>query len=141
MRVHDLWLRPCPFVCACLPCGHPAGLSDPVAKHWPAFGAAGKDAVTVSDLLKCRSGVEVALPAKFSTYTSFKREAFPALCDEIAAAAPVLLRTCGCGRGAWWVPGAGVGGTAPSFVVVERSPPSVCAGQVLMHAPVPCVSP
>ena len=68
-------------------------MDDSVSKHWPSFGAANKIGCTVSDLLKCKSGVESALPAKFSTYTSFTRENFPTLCEEIAAAEPVYLRT------------------------------------------------
>ena len=92
----------------CLPYDQPRGMSlrnsvwssincaaveDSVSKHWRAFGAAGKTSCTVSDLLKCKSGVEAALPAKFSTYTSFVKDNIPALCDEIATAEPVYLRT------------------------------------------------
>ncbi len=47
----------------------------------------------MSDLLKCKSGVESFLPKKFSTYTSFERANFQALCSEVAAAEPVYLRT------------------------------------------------
>ena len=81
----------------CCPCLLPllcwTDLDDKVAKHWAAFGAAGKDKCTVSDLLKCKSGVEAVLPAKFSTYTSFTRDNFPNVCKEIAAAEPIYLRT------------------------------------------------
>ncbi len=65
-----------------------------MARHWTAFGAAGKGVCSVSDLLKCKSGVEAVLPAKFSTYTSFTKDNFPNVCKEIAAAEPIYLRTC-----------------------------------------------
>lgn len=51
---------------------------------WPAFGVAGKDRVLVSDMMKCRSGVEGALPHGVNTYTTFSVEELDNISAQIA---------------------------------------------------------
>jgi CubicO group peptidase (beta-lactamase class C family) len=74
------------FVFSCVRCllGVDAGFTDTVASVWQPFSAGGKQAVTVSDFLKCRSGVEGALPAILSTYSSFSSAELDTIAAQIA---------------------------------------------------------
>lgn len=65
-------------------CALDAGFSDTVSSVWQPFSAGGKQGVTVSDFLKCRSGVEGALPAVLSTYSSFSSVELDTIAAQIA---------------------------------------------------------
>ena len=65
------------------------GLDDPVARHWPAFGAAGKEHATVRHLLSHRAGV----PAIHEPLTNDDLFDFDRMVAAVAATAP------------WWEPG------------------------------------
>lgn len=65
------------------------GLDDPVAGHWPAFGAAGKERVTVRQALCHQAGV----PAIREPLTNDALWDFHRMCDALAATEP------------WWPPG------------------------------------
>jgi CubicO group peptidase (beta-lactamase class C family) len=65
------------------------GLDDPIARHWPAFAAAGKASVTVRHALCHRAGV----PAIRESLTNEDLWDFDRMCDALAATAP------------WWEPG------------------------------------
>lgn len=60
-----------------------ADYKQPIASVWKPFGAAGKDRIPVADLLKCRSGLEGAMPAKLSTFSCFNTEELDELAGQI----------------------------------------------------------
>jgi predicted unusual protein kinase regulating ubiquinone biosynthesis (AarF/ABC1/UbiB family)/CubicO group peptidase (beta-lactamase class C family) len=65
-------------------------LESPVSVVWPEFGANGKDACPLNELLRCRSGIEGWLPEKLTT-TALLDSA--ARASDVAAAAPRLLES------------------------------------------------
>ena len=86
-----------PLPVGCAPCVYLcllAAYNQPVATVWAPFGVNGKNAVTVADLLKCRSGVEGALPQKVSTYTTFNVEEVDVVAAQIAERPYEVLGTC-----------------------------------------------
>lgn len=69
--------------------GGSIGVEDPVCRHWPEFGAAGKEAVSVADLLSHRAG----LPAVRRRLPPGAMFDHGSMCAELADQAP------------WWPPG------------------------------------
>ena len=64
--------------------------TDAVVTHWPEFAPHGKDACTIADLMRCRSGVEGALPAILET-TSFAPTDANEHWQHVADQEPLLL--------------------------------------------------
>lgn len=81
---------PASVTCVCTP----TAFGEPLAVRWPAFGVNGKDRVTVADLLKCRSGVEGALPNRLSTYSTFSPQELDNVAAQIAEKPYEVLGEC-----------------------------------------------
>lgn len=63
--------------------------SDRISQHWDEFSGGGKAECTISDLMRCRSGVEAALPDTLNTNSFAKEE--EQLIEFVSAAEPLIL--------------------------------------------------